>query len=73
MFYGYMTLKSLPHISKWNTHNVENMSEMLRKCSKLESLLDKSKWNIHKEINIAFFFSICSSLISLPYFLNGII
>ena len=43
MFYGCLSLSSLPDISNWNTTNVKNMSGMFWGCSKLKSL---PKWYI---------------------------
>ena len=33
MFSGCKSLSSLPDISKWNTHNVTNMSNMFSHCN----------------------------------------
>ena len=46
MFYGCNSLISLPDISKWNTLNVESMSDMFSGCNSLISLPDISKWNL---------------------------
>ena len=42
MFDGCKSLSSLPDISKWNTSNVTNMSDMFYKCN--ESLKIPSKF-----------------------------
>ena len=39
MFYGCKSLSSLSDISKWNTNNVTNMSNMFDGCLSLSSLL----------------------------------
>ena len=41
MFYECSSLSSLPDISKWNTNNVNNMSDMYNDCISLLSLPDK--------------------------------
>ena len=38
MFYICENLSSLPDISKWNTNNVTNMSDMFKNCNKLQNL-----------------------------------
>ena len=45
MFLECNSLISLPDISKWNTSNVNDMSEIFRECNSLISLPDISKWN----------------------------
>ena len=50
MFYNCNLLKSLQDIFKWDTKNVNNMSQMFRECKSLESLPDISKWNT-KNVN----------------------
>ena len=47
-------------------HNVNNMSYMLNKCSKLSSLPDISKWNTNNVNNMKAMFQLCSSLNQLP-------
>ena len=46
MFYKCSSLLSLPDISKWNTNNVNQMTDMLSSCSRLSSLPDISKWKL---------------------------
>ena len=48
MFYEYLSLSSLPDISKWNTNNVNNMSNLFYRCLSLSSLPDISKWNTNR-------------------------
>ena len=45
MFNWCNSLNSLPDISKWDTSNVEDMSDMFNGCYSLNSLPDISKWN----------------------------
>jgi len=66
MFYGCLSLSSLPDISKWNTNNITDMSEIFRGCKSLSPLPDISKWNIDKVIDMSWMFYGCSSLSSLP-------
>ena len=51
MFWGCLSLSSLPDISKWNTNKVYNMSNMFDGCSSLSSLPDISKWNTNNAEN----------------------
>ena len=59
-------LLSLTDISKWNTKNVTNMSDMFYGCSSLLSLPDISKLNTQNVTNMNYMFYRCSSLTSLP-------
>ena len=52
MFYECSSLKSLPDISKWNTNNVTDMSNMFCGCNSLQSLPDISKWNTNNVTNM---------------------
>ena len=52
MFYGCSSLSSLPHISKWNTNNVTDISYIFNGCSSLSSLPDISIWNTNKFTNM---------------------
>jgi glycerol-3-phosphate dehydrogenase (NAD(P)+) len=45
-------LKSLPDISKWDTKNVTNMSNMFLYCLELTSLPDLTKWYIGDNTDI---------------------
>ena len=45
LFLNCESLSSLPDISKWNTSNVNNMSDMFGNYNNLSSLPDISKWN----------------------------
>ena len=40
IFFQCSSLESLPDISKWDTRNVKNMSDMFCGCSSLEPLPD---------------------------------
>ena len=48
MFNECSNLLSLPDISKWNTNNLINMSDMFSGCSKISSLSDIS-FNFNKK------------------------
>jgi len=66
MFYGCISLKSLPDISLWNTSKVINMSNMFNGCGNLSSLPDLSKWNTTNVTDISYIFCECNLLKSLP-------
>ena len=53
-YFDCSKLLSLPDISKWNTFNIKDFSEMFMKCSSLISLPDISKWNTYNGINLSF-------------------
>ena len=65
MFNNCSSLSSLPDISKWNTNNCTNMSEMFYGCSSLFSLPDISKWNTKNVYSMNRMFDGCSLLSSL--------
>ena len=65
MFFGCVSLLSLPDISKWNTSNITNMSYLFYWCS-LPSLPDISTWDTSNVINMSYMFYWCNSLLSLP-------
>ena len=46
MFGECVSLKSLPDISKWNTSNITDISNMFGECVSLKSLPDISKWDM---------------------------
>ena len=54
MFYNCSSLSSLPDISKWNTSNVNYMSDMFYRCYSLISLPDLSKWNTNIDKDILY-------------------
>ena len=58
-------LFSLPDISKWNTLNVTDMSNMFRNCQSLLSLPDISKWNTQNVTDMSNMFG-CILLTSIP-------
>ena len=66
MFYGCISLETLPDISKWDTRNVSDMSYMFHNCESLKSLPDISNWNTSKVTNMSYMFYNCKSLKSLP-------
>jgi surface protein len=70
LFTKCSSLKSLPHISKWNMENVKAIRYMFSECTQLKLLPDISKWKIYNIIDMHFLFNECSSLKSL--FQNGI-
>ena len=59
-------LLSITNISKWNTKNVIDMSDMFYGCSSLLSLPDISKLNTQNVINMNNLLYGCSSIKSLP-------
>ena len=66
LFSDCSNLINLPDISKWNTNNVNDLSELFSGCTSLKSLPDISNWDISKVTNISQLFYGCSSLESLP-------
>ena len=65
IFYGCLSLKNLPDISKWNTKNVNDLSFCFYKCESLKYIPDISCWNISNVSDISGLFCGCSSLIML--------
>ena len=63
MFRDCSSLSSLPDISKWNTNNVTNISNMFYYCKRLP---DISKWKTINVTNMSFIFYNCLMLSSLP-------
>ena len=63
MFYGCTSLISLPDLTKWNTSNVIDMSNMFYRCISLISLPDISKWNTSK-FKYSYMLDGCISLIN---------
>ena len=59
-------MKSFSDISKINTINITDISNIFYGCSQLMSLPDISKWNISNVVNMEGLFQGCSALISLP-------
>ena len=53
------SLESLHDISKWNTNNVTDMSELFSFCSSLKILPDISKWNTNNVIDMSGLFYFC--------------
>ena len=66
MFYNCKTLNSLSDISKWNTSNVENMSDMFRWCNSLNLLPDISKWNTSNVKDMSYMFISCKPSLDIP-------
>ena len=65
MFQDFLSLISLPDISKWNTDKVIDLGCIFKNCSSLISLPDISKLDTKNILNIYGIFSNCSPLISL--------
>ena len=66
LFYGCLSLKELPDISKWNIENVDDISYMFYSCSSLKSLPDISEWNTKNIENLNSIFENCSLLTYIP-------
>ena len=64
--YKISSLKSLPDISKWNTSNVIDMSEMFSYCIALENMPDISKWNFSNCTDLSNMLRNCKSLKNIP-------
>ena len=65
MFDGCYSLNLLPDISRWNTHNVRNMSCLFKDCQSLINIPNITIWNIDKVDYLSHMFSGCLSLVSL--------
>ncbi len=59
-------LSSLPDISKWDTSNVGNMSQMFLLCESLAYIPDISNWNTNNCYIMIHMFARCISLVYLP-------
>ena len=66
IFFGCISLSSIPDISKWNIDNAKDMSFIFTKCTSLISLPDISKWNPKNLKYLVSMFSDCLSLLNLP-------
>ena len=66
MFYGCISLKTLPDLSNWDTSSVIEMNHMFCACKSLISLPDISKWDTSNIIYMSAMFVECRALISLP-------
>ena len=64
--YGCTSLKYLPLISKWDTHNLIYINNSFFGCTSLISLPDISKWDMENVKDISYMFYSCSSLVFLP-------
>ena len=69
LFYKCSSLIILPDISKWNTTNVTDLSDIFAECSSLSKLPDISKWNTTNVTNLSEneFFDGCLSLLVIPH------
>ena len=72
MFYNCKSLLSLPDISKWNLHNVSDMSYMFYNCKSLSSLPDISKWDTQNIEDMSYMFNNCYLFISFPNIIKWI-
>ena len=63
---GCSSLKQLPDISKWNTSNVIDMSDLFRECESLLSLPNIENWNTEKVKNMSYMFYYCIKLSKIP-------
>ena len=63
MFSECSSLSSLTDISKWNTNNVTNMSNIFYWCLSLSSLPDISKWNTNNVSDMRNMFEDCLNII----------
>ena len=70
MFYECCSLRVLPDISKWDTSQVTNMSNMFAKCSSLSNKPDISQSNMSNVNNISNMFKECQLLQSIPNIYN---
>ena len=59
-------LTSVKYLSKINTRNVNNMSNLFSRCSSLESLPDISKWNTNNVTNMKDMFYGCKDSLNIP-------
>ena len=66
IFENCVSLSSLPDISKWNTNNVANMSNLFCYCVSLSSLPDISKGNISNLEDYKDMFSWCNNNLKIP-------
>ncbi len=58
-FEKYLSLLALSIISKWNTINIIDLSELIKGFSSLKELPDISKWDISKFNDITYIFVEC--------------
>ena len=65
MFYGCISLTTLPDISKWDISNAKTMSNMFCKCHSLISIPDITAWKSNF-LDMSYFFSGCNSLTISP-------
>ena len=66
VFFGCVSLTSIPDISKWNTTNVNNIGFLFGLCQSIEYLPDISIWDSTNFENIERLFYNCSSLKKVP-------
>ena len=66
IFSNCSSLISLPDISKWDTHNIMDMSKIFYNCKSLSFIPDISKWDTGNVIDMEKMFYNCSSLSLLP-------
>ena len=63
MFSNCSSLNNLPDISKWDTKNVTNMSNIFSGCNSLNNLADISKRNTKNVTNMSHMFFGCNEII----------
>ena len=56
MFFGCRALLTLPDISKWETSNINDLSQLFQGCYSLKFLPDISKWNVGNVNNLSWMF-----------------
>ena len=66
IFYNCENLANINNISKWETKNAVDISNMFYGCNSLTSLPDISEWDTANVNEMSYIFNGCSSLISLP-------
>ena len=62
LFFGCHSLISLPNISRWDTDNVFDFTDIFCDCKNLKFLPDLSRWNLERSENLFNIFGNCNSL-----------
>ena len=66
MFFGCISLYSLPDIQNWDTKNITDMSSMFTYCRSLNPFPDISGWNTKNVKSFKNFFCYCREIEYLP-------
>ena len=66
MFFGCISLYSLPDIQNWDTKNITDMTSMFTYCRSLNPFPDISGWNTKKVKSFKNFFCYCRDIEYLP-------